>query len=120
MGLTFSFFLALFAVLVPWVDVTWLAFGGGLVLADAVIVCGGSTTAILAPSFLSLSFGTRVVTLAKGTVRELLDERVSISEVTDMPGRNDSFSAMRILTLNFVASWFPPPEPEPPIAPEPA
>ena len=61
-----------------------------------------------------------MVTLAKGTVRELLDERVSISEVTDMPGRNDSFSAMRILTLNFVASWFPPPEPEPPIAPEPA
>src|SRR6266496_3105900 len=43
-------------------------------------------------SFLSLSgfFGTRVVTLWIGTVSTLVRDRVSISAVTDMPGRNSS------------------------------
>src|SRR5262245_50957469 len=55
--------------------------------------------------FLSSGFlGVRVVTLWIGTVRTLVRERVSTSAVTDMPGRKGSFSRMRILTSNFVAS----------------
>src|SRR5215831_2239870 len=51
-----------------------------------------------------LSFGMRVVTLAMGTVRMLVRYRVSISAVTDIPGRNPSFSLTRIFTPNLVAS----------------
>src|SRR5438105_2757455 len=54
---------------------------------------------------LSLSLGRRVVTLAMGTVSTLVRLRVSISAVTDMPGLNSSFSWIRILTWNLVASW---------------
>src|ERR1044071_3301095 len=56
----------------------------------------------LASSFFSL--GSLVVTLAMGTVITLARLRVSISAVTDMPGRNASFSLIRILTSNLVAS----------------
>ena len=51
------------------------------------------------------SLGSRVVTLAIGTVSTLVCVRVSISAVTDIPGRNASRSLMRILTSNLVASW---------------
>ena len=54
-----------------------------------------------APAGLGLSsLGRRVVTLAMGTVNALVRERASISAVTDMPGRNGSFSLMRIFTLS--------------------
>src|SRR6185437_13279725 len=42
------------------------------------------------PVFLSL--GSRAVTLAMGTDRTFVRERVSISAVTDIPGRKASFS----------------------------
>src|SRR6266702_37114 len=58
----------------------------------------------LASPFLSLSLGKRVVTLAMGTARTFVRERVSISAVTDIPGRNCSFSLIRIFTENLVAS----------------
>src|SRR5438034_7233332 len=60
-----------------------------------------AATVILPPfagEFVLESFGVRLVTLAKGTVNAFVRERVSISAVTDMPGRNASFSSMRILT----------------------
>ena len=54
-------------------------------------------------------FGNRTasiasVTLAIGTHKTLVRLRVSISAVTDIPGRNGSFSWIRILTSNLVAS----------------
>src|SRR5436190_3835579 len=79
-------------------------------LAEPEFVPGGSSKAasLLSDFFLGsafLSFGRRVVTLAIGTVSTLALDRVSISAVTDMPGRNASFSLTRILTSNLVASW---------------
>src|ERR1035437_3084849 len=56
----------------------------------------------------SFGLGNRVVMLWPGTLRTLVRERVSISAVTDMPGRKDSLSSIRILTWNLVASWEPP------------
>src|SRR5439155_23564405 len=105
MGFAASFFLSLLAAFVPSVEADSMVLAGLLVLADAEMVCGGSSgAAALASAFLSFPFGTRVVTLAKGTVSAFVLERVSISAVTDIPGLNCSFSLMRILTLNFVTS----------------
>src|SRR5580765_5366364 len=109
-GLT-SFFLSERAELVPSVEV--LEASAELVAAvvalvvDAVELVGGSVRPFFLPFFASFSFGKRVVTLAKGTVRTLVRLRVSISAVTDMPGRKASFSLMRIFTSNLVASWLP-------------
>ena len=59
-------------------------------------------------------FGGRVVTLWKGTLNTFVRERVSIVAVTDMPGRNSSFSVTRIFTSKRVASCcWPPPIPPP-------
>src|SRR5262245_43358474 len=57
-------------------------------------------------------FGGRVVTLWNGTLRTFVRDRVSMVAVTDMPGRNGSFSVTRIFTSKRVASccWpIPPP-----------
>src|SRR5215813_10587594 len=59
-------------------------------LAAPFVTPGGQFVSVL-------FFGRRVVTLAIGTDSTLVRERVSISAVTDMPGRNGSFSLMRIL-----------------------
>ena len=48
--------------------------------------------------------GRRVVTARIGTLSTLVRERVSMSAVTDIPGRKASFSVTRIFTWNFVAS----------------
>src|SRR5205085_10902140 len=64
----------------------------------AELVPGGSFDALdLASPFLFFSFGIRVVTLAMGPLKLLVRDRVSISAVTDMPGRKRSFSLIRIL-----------------------
>src|SRR5664279_2001992 len=74
-----------------------------LVPAFGELVPGGSARAAsFASGFFSFSFGGRVVTLANGTVSALVRYAVSISAVTDMPGRNASFSWMRILTLSLI------------------
>ena len=64
------------------------------------------------------SLGSRVVTLWIGAERTFVRERVSISAVTDMPGRKFSFSSTRIRTSNLVASCDCPPPP-PPMPPTP-
>ena len=53
-----------------------------------------------------------MVTLAMGTAMALVCVRVSISAVTDMPGRNASASVTRMRTWNCVADW--PDDAEPP------
>src|SRR6185503_3150710 len=62
---------------------SWLVFAAGLLVAP---------------------LGNRVVTLAMGTDRTFDCDRVSMSAVTDMPGRKFSFSVTRIFTSNLVAS----------------
>ena len=49
-------------------------------------------------------FGGRVVTLASGTVSTLVRYLVSMSALTDMPGRKASLSVKRMRTWNLVAS----------------
>ena len=68
---------------------------------EAVLVAPATELVL---EFLPFSFGIRVVTLAIGTQRTFVLDRVSISAVQDMPGRKASFSLIRIFTLNFVAS----------------
>src|SRR5208282_3738280 len=48
--------------------------------------------------------GGRVVTLASGTVSTLVRYSVSMSALTDMPGRKASLSLSRMRTWNLVAS----------------
>ena len=69
---------------------TEFVFGTELVFAME-FVAGWSAPA-------SFRFGTRVVTQAMGTPMTLVRERVSISAVTDMPGRKSSFSVKRMRT----------------------
>src|SRR5664280_1450602 len=82
---------------------------GGLALAIevvAVVLAGAFVPETpLVTALVSGSLGKRVVRLAMGTVRTLVRYRVSISAVTDMPGKNNSFSLIRMWTSNFVASW---------------
>src|SRR5258707_9782751 len=87
-----------------------LAFLLALAEVELVGVAAAATSLVFAPtlslpSFLFLSLGRRVVTLAIGTESTLVWDRVSISAVTDIPGRKISFSLTRILTSNLVASW---------------
>src|SRR5262249_18001044 len=63
-----------------------------------------TTTQFVPAGLLVAGLGIRVVTLAIGTVNTFVRDRVSISDVTDIPGRNPSFSLTRILTSNLVAS----------------
>src|SRR4051794_20948455 len=81
----------------------------GLAASDffAFRAVGGTYSAGL-PGVGFAAVGNRVVTLWIGTVSTLVRERVSISAVTDIPGRNASLSATRIFTSNFGASdWEP-------------
>src|SRR5437879_10854940 len=85
-GFIASFFLSPLAELVPSASDDALALAVEFVFADTVVVRGGSALARVLVPFL-LSFGTRVVTLANGTVSTLVRARVLIAAVTDMPGR---------------------------------
>src|ERR1043166_32191 len=83
-GLALSFFLSPFALFVGVKLEEFVALASVLVPADR--------------EFVLESFGALLVTLANGTVSAFVRERVSISAVTDMPGRNASFSSIRIFT----------------------
>src|SRR5437879_3161623 len=101
-GFTFSFFLSPLAVFVPPAIADVAVLAGKLVWFPVKLVFA---LRAVSPFSVFLSFGVRVVTLTKGTVSVFVRERVSISAVTDMPGRKASFSWIRILTSNLVASW---------------
>src|SRR6266576_6762545 len=82
MGLGASlFFLSDLGELVPVSD-EWF-----VPLPDGSFVAAGALVLPILPAspFLSLSLGSRVVTLAMGTVRTLVRYRASTSAVTDMP-----------------------------------
>src|ERR1700690_2689259 len=86
--------------------------GGPLLVAtllEAVALVSDLAAAVLVPpDFAGSPFlgglGGRVVTLASGTVSTLVRYSVSMSALTDMPGRKSSLSLSRMRTWNLVAS----------------
>src|SRR5208282_2560350 len=78
------------------------------VLMTALVPDAAEAVTLVPPVFGGSAFGAafigRVVTLASGTVRALVRYSVSISAVTDMPGRKaGSLSLTRMRTSNCVA-----------------
>src|SRR6185369_17321010 len=87
------------------VSLDFRSFADSTTLVPAALVLE-PITELVGPlgQLVSVFLGRRVVTLAIGTVRTFVRDRVSMSAVTDMPGRKISFSLIRILTSNLVAS----------------
>src|SRR5262245_38735324 len=98
-------FRSVLLVLVP------LLLDASVTVLEAEVFCASSTTLVFPELSPLPSFGRRVVTLWMGTDKTFVRERVSTSALTDIPGRNFSFSLTRILTSNLVASCDCPPPP---------
>ena len=86
--------------------------GGPLLVAsllETTVLVPDLAAAVLVPPVFGGSvflggLGGRVVTLASGTVSTLVRYSVSMSALTDMPGRKSSLSLSRMRTWNLVAS----------------
>src|ERR1039458_8323265 len=72
-------------------------------LETTALVPDLAAVVLVPPVFLG-GLGGRVVTLASGTVSTLVRYSVSMSALTDMPGRKASLSLSRMRTWNLVAS----------------
>ena len=82
---------------------------GATALLETIALVPGVAVVVLVPPVFGGSIflgglGGRVVTLASGTVSTLVRYSVSMSALTDMPGRKSSLSLSRMRTWNLVAS----------------